>query len=195
MSYIIASRDLSLKDRSNFRQAGIQSGISRALALAIARQSSELVVRDLWPSDLGLKDWISFTDAADRWINVTPLQPAVMVISKILCLSPEPHVSRMVFIRGPNVIAIHQLDGLYAEIPFWKMVAGQFVSPEAKEVLDRMTGPHQILPDCAGMEGYLSEPIILEPMTLFQVTLSPARFSDQIVIGGFMIERLGVNIA
>ena len=68
MSYVVPTNELTLTDIKMFRSAAIEAGITRALALGIARSRDELVVRGALPST-------DFGGAAIGWTDRAVSEP------------------------------------------------------------------------------------------------------------------------
>jgi len=97
MSYILPVRDLEPKDRQQFRMSVQKLCIERALNIGLARVKEELVIRDLFPSDLGLKDW-SIPDS-QPWIRYN-IHQCTLAFYKVLQLGANPTASKLTFRWG-----------------------------------------------------------------------------------------------
>lgn len=198
MSYVIPVRDISLEKRKDFRKVSIEYGTKRALAKGIARESDGLTIRELLPQDIGLKNWqVDLVDGRKNWVHSAVNQHAVVVIYKVMLLSPDPGATQLHTYAGPaSRNGMFQLDSLYTEIPFWKMITDAIMSPEAREVMERMTGPPvKILPEIGAMEGYFSDVMVYDPQQIVRIDVVSTKVcTDMIVLGGFVIETAGFNI-
>ena len=196
----IPSRDISIEDKKQFRERTIAVGIHRAKAVAIANLEENLTWRDLAPEDVGLTSWATPPTRAGEyttWISHTVLVGTVLCIYKILQLSINPTVASMRFLVGPVTIkGIHELEACYSGLPIIKNLAKALMSPEAKEVLDRLAGRDEmgVSPDLGSpMEAYFGEPYIYEPhyQVVIQVKSRQDSPGDYLVLGGYVIERIG----
>lgn len=198
MSYIIPTRDLGIEKRAAFRNAAIENGVRFALSTGLARTREELSVRDLLPVDIGLKYWqVNLKAGNITWIFTTIQNSMIVTIYKIMVLCPDPGAIQLhIYNNNSARTGMYPLEPLYAEIPFWKMITDSMMSPEAREVMNRMTGPPvKIQPEIGAMEGYFSEIHGYKPNSSIRMDLVSNKDSiDRIMLGGFVIERRGTSI-
>lgn len=196
MSYIIPSKDLTIKQKESYRGQVLDTMMSRALSTRTILDEAVGLMRELLPSDLGLKNWVTPEQKAGEdkvWIahNVNHRQ---ISIYKILQLSSEPGVSQITFIRNGSIEGIHPLESIYGSLPFWKLLASTLLSPQATKVLERLAGkPIKMLPDIVEMEGYFSEPYIFDREDRVEITLltSQPTPGDTLYLGGLVVEPVG----
>jgi hypothetical protein len=196
MSYIIPARDIDIARKQEFRSLAIESLIVRALALELARNRYDFVIRDLMPQDLGLPNW-GINIGPNSWISATINRQQVVGIYKVMQLGLNPTASGISFRNSGSTMAIFNLESCYGGLPIIKNLAQALVSPEAREVLVRMVGPSEIhtFPELgAPMEGYFSEPIIYNPRDFMTIALTTSGASDYLVLGGFVCEPKGITV-
>lgn len=202
MSITIPARDLSMADKNYYRSQVLVQAKTRLKQLMGYSEFSEL---DLSPQHLGLNSWATPALSArawNPWINVTVGNNKVIAIYKFLQLSLNPSVTSLKIWLGPraNCMGIHELEHCYSGLPIIQTLARSLLSQEAKAVLDRMTSKDDIPvhPDLGSpMEGYFSEPYILDPDNMYQIEVKARQDSpgDYLVLGGYVIEPRGQTIA
>ena len=203
MSTTIPSRDISIEDKKLFRERTIAAGIWRAKTKGIAVDDMELKWRDLAPEDVGLTAWATPATRAGEyttWITHLVSMMSALCIYKVLQLSNNPTVASMRFLVGSGTVkGIHELEACYSGLPIIKNLAKALMSPEAKEVLDRLAGRDEmgVSPDLGSpMEAYFGEPYVYDPQdqVIIQVKSRQDSPGDYLVLGGYVIERIGVTI-
>jgi len=204
MTITIPSRDIKKEDKKLFRERVLMAGVIRAKAKGIAFSEAELVWRDLAPEDVGLTSWATPSMLANTyttWISHTVSRYSILCFYKILQLSNDPTVASIKFWLGPRATTkgIHELEACYSGLPIIKNLAKALMSPGAKEVIDRLAGrDREVSPDFGSpMEAYFGEPYVYDPEDTFVVEVKSRKASpgDYLVLGGYVIERIGVTIA
>jgi len=168
------------------------------MAIALIPNSISCVIRDLRPEDLGLRSWAVPPIAANTptaWIRAFVSPTQVIGIYKVLQLSANPKVSTLELYRGARMrLGIHELESCYGGLPILKALQKALLSPEARQVLDRMAGrePMEAHPDFGShVEAYFSEPYVFGPNDTLElvVTARQDTVDDYLVLGGFVAER------
>ena len=188
MSYSIPLGELTLTDIKNFRRAAREAGIARAVELGVARNRSELVVRDAMPfTDFGAgavgwvaEQFITGVIAAAGWgspfsAGALPANAPTLARTKVA-----------VFYRYGDVEAAPQIAGMRFR------VGGQAASTKA-------TFQFQTQMQCY-MEPvvYFSEPVVYDPEDVVYIE---ALFAGAVAVGErcpfgcFIIERLGPTVS
>lgn len=197
MSYILPSREVSIKDRQAYRQACTEYIINRALSLAIGRGREELMIRQLLPEDLGLINWfVPSYQHSVKFVNHPIDKGAVIGIYKVLQLGVRPTARKISFRvgrSGATTLGIYDLDIIYSEIPILTQLKDLLqhsedlsILLENKELVENL----QANP----MEGYFTEPIRYDPESHALIELSVSESSDNyLVLCGFVCERVGKN--
>lgn len=204
MTITIPARDISIEDKKHFRSQTIQAGIARALNRGLAPSEHELIYRDLAPEDLGLTAWATPAMQGGpytTWISHTIVNKCYICIYKVIQLSSNPTVTSLRFWQGPRIatIGIHELEACYSGLPIIKNLAKALMSPEAKEVIDRLAGRDgmEISPDFgAPMEAYFSQPYVFDQDCSYVIEVKSRKNSpgDCLVLGGYVIEPVGMTI-
>ena len=194
MSYAISSWEISVQDKKAFRGGVLEALIARALHLKIAPNRYELIIRALMPADMGLTKWRTPRQepgATTLWINMCPAPGTIWGIYKIIQLSMNPKVTTMKFSRaGGNVeVALYQFEQITSLLPLLKKVEEFKTSHALQTIFGQVNN--------MVMEANLSEPVICQDDDIFQVRVtSPEgnRRGDKLMLGGFVVERIGRTI-
>jgi hypothetical protein len=189
MSYVVPTNELTLSDIRQFKTDGIKAGITRALALGLARTEQELVVRTALPfTDFGngavgwtLENYSGPIIAAAGWGSVfnagaLPANAPVLANSKIA-----------VFYKFANWSAAPTITGIRFRI------GGTGATTKAMYYLQLETGA-KLEPDV-----YFSEPVVYDPQDVVYIeayyNAAVAAGAEQFAFGCYLIERLGANIS
>jgi len=205
LSTTIPSRDISIEDRQKYRERTIEAALHRAVDKGLASDQYGLTCRDLAPEDLGLTAWATPAMSGGTytsWVAHTVASRRLTCIYKVLQLSNNPTVTSLRIWLGPRAttLGMHELEACYSGLPIIKNLAKALMSPEAKEVMDRLAGRDgmEISPDFgAPMEAYFSEPYGFEPNSHYVIEVKSRRNSpgDYLVLGGYVIEPVGATIS
>lgn len=188
MSYVIPTNELTLTDIKNFKIAAIEAGITRALALGLARSREELVVREANPdpdfSEPGAVGYainyyvtlaaIPLTAGTWDLVFSTVTAPVlarthVAVFYKIADADEDPQVTGVRFRVGPS--------GATTKASFFIQLP-----------IDNKLEP----------EVWLSEPVVYDPEdTLFIEWCARINTPDpeELSFGCFIIERTGATVS
>jgi hypothetical protein len=196
---ILPVYDVGINDRKSFRAQCYEMLRSRFNHFFNDQYPSTTVL-DLRPCDVGLTSWETPELKAQKWTKWVDysLQPPKMVaIYKILQLSSKPKVSEMRVMSGASIMGEYGLEPCYAGLPILDNLRRLALSPDAKEVMERLTG-EAIRESIIGtiMEGYLTEPVIFDPQQTMRVSLMSYEDTpgDHLVLGGFVIEPSGMRV-
>jgi hypothetical protein len=189
MSYVVPTNELTLSDIRQFKTDAIKAGISRALALGLARVETELVVRTALPfTDFGngalgwlLESYANPVIAAAGWGSVfsagaVPAFAPVLANSKIAVFYKFANWS-----AAPTVTAVRfRIGGTGATTK-----AMYFMQLETSAKLE---------PDV-----YFSEPVVYDPQDVVYIeayyNAAVAVGAEGFAFGCYVIERLGANIS
>jgi len=186
MSYPIPTNELTLSDIKVFKNAAIEAGIIRALALGLARTEKELTVRYMLPAtDLGaaigwsLELYQAAATAGAIWSSMfnigAPVYPT-LANSKVL-----------VFYKFANYTAPPVLTGIRFR------VGGTGATTKATFFL-QLESNAKLEPDV-----YFSEPIIYDPQDVVFLEgywpVAQAAGNELFAYGAFIIERIGANVS
>ena len=198
MSTTTPTKDISIEERQKYRQGVIEAGKAQAIYRCLAPSREELIWRDLAPEDLGLTAWatpaIPSGGSYTAWISHTVATRCCICIYKVLQLSNNPTVTSIrLKLAAHTIWGIHELETCYSGLPIIKNLAKALMSPEAKEVMDRLAGRSDIgvSPDFgAPMEAYFGEPYVYNSLDqcVIEVKSRAASPGDYLVLGGYVIE-------
>ena len=189
MSYVVPTNELTLSDIRQFKADGIKAGITRALALGLARTESELVVRTGLPlTDFGtaatgwqIESYNGPIIAAAGWGSVfqfgaLPGSAPTLANSKIAVFYKFANWS-----AAPTITAIRFRIG------------GTGATTKAMYFLQLETGA-KLEPDV-----YFSEPVVYDPQDVVYIeayyAAAVAAGAEQFAFGCYVIERLGATIS
>jgi len=204
MSTTIPARDISIEDKKLYRERTIEVALHRAVNKGLASSKDGLTCRDLAPEDLGLTAWatpaILSGGSYTTWISHIVATRCCICFYKVLQLSNNPTVTSIrLKLAAHTIWGIHELETCYSGLPIIKNLAKALMSPEAKEVMDRLAGRSDIdvSPDFGSpMEAYFGEPYIYDSQDtcVIEVKSRASSPGDYLVLGGYVIEPVGVTI-
>lgn len=189
MSYVIPTNELTLTDIKAFRGAAVEAGIARALALGLARDRAELVVREAFPlADLG--------GAAAGWNTENYLSmviPAVNAWCSAFSTGALPGTQRQL---ATTQVAIFYKFADVAANPVVNAVRYRVGAAGAST----KTSFFLQLPTQAKLESdvYFSEPVIYDPQSWLYIEIYPTGNlggQEPIPMGCFIVEPLGGTIS
>lgn len=190
MSYIVATRDIAIKDRALYRQQSVEYITRGCLEQGIARDIWKLKVRDLLPIDLGLLSWeVPKHQRFVRFVQHTVRENTVLCIYKVLQIGADPTARLITFRLGRNItLGKHNLDIIYSELPIMKQLKDVIKSQESLiEIIKNNALKHYLLSN--PMEGYFTEPFIYIQGSDVVIDLELSHSGDNyIVLGGFVAE-------
>jgi len=187
MSYPIPTNELTLTDIRGFKEGAIRAGISRALALGIARVEEELVVREAHPgTDFSAPGAVGWTNeyyitqgaaAALAWALVFDTnavcqlaRTSVAVFYKIADAAEDPVTTAVRFRVG--------LTGATTKASFF-----------IQQFIDIKLEP----------EVWLSEPVVYDPEDWLFIEhygrAATAAGGEELSFGCFIVERTGGTIS
>ncbi len=187
MSYAIPTNELSLADRKAFINGAVQAGIARALALGIARQRAELVVREAHPgTDFSAPGAVGWTN--EYYITqgaAANLVWALACNTGAVCQLARTSVAAFYKIadadNNPVTTAVRFRVGLTGATTKASFFIQQFIDIKLEP------------------EVYLSEPVIYDPEDWLFIehygrAATPAA-GEELSFGCFIIERAGGTIS
>lgn len=202
MSHLIPSWDLSIEAREHFREGTVRAGIARAMSQCLAQNEHELVVLGLLPSYLGLRKWIvPEQHPVDDWFTwikhkTSPLVIAITHVSIVFPVTPGLNLLRFGLGESLNTTkAVFSLSSLYSIGPLLKALEEDIsISRIAEANNDRER--IEWLKNWPIMDGYFSEPIVYGPADFINIQLCcDSAEKAGLVLGGFVIERVGVTVS
>jgi len=189
MSYVIPTNELTLTDIKSFRGGAIEAGIIRALALGIARNREELVVREATPhTDL----WDGVSGYAAEYYTTRALFPAVagtwaLVYDTALLTAPALGRTKVaVFYKIADSMADPQVTGVRFRV-------GATGATTKASFLIQLPIDNKLEP-----EVYLSEPVVYDPediMFIEWVARAATPATEELSFGCFIIERTGGTVS
>jgi len=189
MSYVIPTNELTLTDIKNYKAAAISAGISRALALGLARSAEELVVRSALPfTDYGngavgwtLEFYQGPIIAAAGWgspfnAGALPANAPTLANTKVA-----------VFYKFADYTAAPVMEGVRFR------VGGTGATTKAMFMFQLEQGA-KLEPDV-----YFSEPVVYDPQDVIYIEAyyraAQAAATEQFAFGSFIVERVGANVS
>lgn len=179
MSYIIPRDECTLTDLRNFRDAAVEKGIQRAVELRIVTDRKQLVVR-------GFQNIADAGAALDQW-RTTAL---VAIGAEYGCFQ-----NAAVITLAPNRLVVFYKIGV-EEIPMpvsllrfrLNAMAGNITAAfDLEQLINSLVS-----------EGYFSQPVIIDPNTLFTANvvcrINTGAFT-RVQLGAYTIEPVGGIIA
>jgi hypothetical protein len=191
MSYIVPTNELTLTDIKAYRSAAVEAGITRALALGLARSRDELIVRQALP----------FTDFPLGWFQEQYRNP-VIAAAGWGCAFDFNLAGAGVLPGNAPVLANSKVAVFYK----W---ANYTAAPIAIGVRFRVGGTgattkgifHTQLDTGSKLEPdlYFTEPVIYDPQDVVFIelyyTAAVAVGAELFAFGCFITERAGANVS
>jgi len=188
MSYTLPTNEITLTDIRGFRSAAIESGITRALALGLARSREELIVRSALPAtDFG---------AATGWAIEQYRNPVIAAAGwgspfdtgALPAFAPTLANSKVaVFYKFADYSANPMVSGVRFR------VGGTGATTKASFMIQLETGA-KLEPDV-----YFTEPVVYDPQDVvyieFYYTGAVAALAEDFAFGCYIVERAGANIS
>jgi len=206
MSYLIPVSDLSIEKRGTYRGLVLEALTNRQKT--ICGDLSVFVPRELLPQDLGLSSWETpevtqwqtpeVTQKWTPWVNYITSPESVLAIYKLTQLHHDPNISQIKILRSGSTLGIHNLDCCYGGLPIIKNLQLALLDPTTRKVLEKLSsdGENFNFWGIGIMEGWFSEPYIIDGDSRLIIEISGRKASrDQIVLGGFIIERRGTTVS
>jgi hypothetical protein len=190
MSYVVPTNELTLTDIKTFRSNAIEAGITRALALGIARTRDELVVRTALPStDYSVA-------AATGWALEFYTNPAIAAAGwgSVFGTGAVPAFAP---ILANSKVAIFYKFADYSVAPVITgvrfRVGGTGATTRASFFFQLETGA-KLEPDV-----YFTEPVLYDPQDTVYIeayyTAAVGAGGENFAFGSFIVERLGATIS
>ncbi len=189
MSYVVPTNELTLTDIKMFRSAAIEAGITRALALGIARSRDELVVRGALP-------FTDFGGAAIGWTIEQYRNPVIAAAGwgsafdagALPAFAPTLANSKVaVFYKFADFTAAPVVTGVRFR------VGGTGATTRASFFQQLEMGA-KLEPDV-----YFTEPVVYDPQDVVYIELyydaAQAALAEQFAFGCYIVERLGATVS
>lgn len=185
-NYLIPSWETLVKNKEQYR-FGIKKTLT-AIAQKMGMSLPEIMIRSLMMQDLGLQGWRTPRQASAGeapWIDIEVPPNTVISIYKFTQLSLNPQVSSIRVEADYGSLVQVEMSGLYGLIPILTKLSEIEVGKKIELMfggLDKMV-----------MEGYLSSPLFFKGIQRLKISVTypyGSYLSDEIVIGGFVGERL-----
>jgi len=190
MSYAIPTNELTLSDIKQFKVNAQDAGIARAIALGIARDRSELVIREANPDpDFAMPILSGYTDnhyvtgaaiAANAWYPVFDLVVAPPALVPVLARTQVA-----VFYK----IADAAVAPTCTAVRFRVGVTGNSTkaSFHTQLAFDNKLEP----------EVWLSEPVVYDPEDVLYIEFYPRAIcnNEELSFGCFILERVGATVS
>jgi hypothetical protein len=187
MSYAIPTNEITLTDRKAFVNAAIEAGITRALALGIARSRQELVVREAHPGT-------DFTDpAGSGWTNEYYITPGA---AGALAWALAPDTGAVPQLARTKVAVFYKIMDAAADpmVTAVRFRVGQTGATTKASFFIQSFIDIKLEP-----EVYLTEPIVYDPedwlFIQFYGRAATAVAGEELGFGCFIVERVGGTIS
>lgn len=192
MSYVVPTNELTLTDIKNFKMAAVEAGIVRALALGLARDRIELVVREAHPHT-------DFNDpVANGWLNeyyVTAGAIGALVWVGAFGLSTAALVRPPQLARTKVAVFYKIMDA--AEDPVVTAVRFRVGATGATTKASFMV--QQFIDIKLEPEVWLTEPVVYDPEDWLYIEMycraATAAAGEELSFGCFIVERTGGTIS
>lgn len=186
MSYIVPTNELTLTDIKGFRASAVEAGITRALALGLARTRDELIVRMAFP----------FTDFPNGWTIEQYRNPLIAAVGwgsvfdagAVPAFAPALANSKVaVFFKFADYSVAPVISGIRFR------VGGTGATTKAFFFQQLETGA-KLEPDV-----YFTEPVVYDPQDTVYLEAyydAPvAALGEAFAYGCFIVERAGANVS
>lgn len=189
MSYVIPTNELSLADRKAFIAGAVEAGISRALALGVARGRDELVVREALPrEDLGT--------AATGWVANNYLSMVIPAANAWCSAFSNGALPGTAFQLARTQVAVFYK---FADTEGAPVVTGLRFRVGVTGATTKSVFSIQ-LPTEAKLEPdlYFTEPVIYDPEDWLYIEIYPTgniAGQEHIPFGCYIVERTGGTIS
>ena len=218
MGYTIPGCELNQEQKEHFRNTVMQTLAVKACSFnmfppsanltpeQIMREAQKyLTIRDLLPSDLGLKSWLTrFPAGKHDVVNnnssiINNNNNSIIGIYKFLETSTHPRAIELEIIISNETVGLNNLETCYGGLPTVAGLAELLMDLEAKEVMERMAGDVH-LPEIFGQhaEGWFQPPYILLPNRQVRISVTyrdgPVA-DDNLVLVGLIAEPKGMRVA
>ena len=193
---LIPSHELLTKQKQKYRDSIQRTMVNRALALKWIIREDEAILRGIKCSDLGLTSWQippTKKQILTSWIQTTNIDYRLISICKVIPLSLNPSISRLV-VSSPRFTRLCdiEIDKLYNLLPIIQRL--KIIEEEDPGwVKSYFGGIDQVC-----MEGYLSEPVLIGENYQLQVEISTkcdSQDKEELILDGFVLERTGLTIS
>lgn len=201
MSYLIPVNDISPEKRERHRGSVLEALTNRQKNLYGDLPNFNLpnFTRELLPQDLGLSSWETpgITQMWAPWVNYITSPETVLAIYKLTQLHHDPNISQIRVRNSCSVFGVHDLNCCYGGLPIIKNLQLSLLDPTTRKVLEKLSdGENFNFWGIGIMEGWFSEPYIIDGDRRLIIEISGRKASrDQIVLGGFIIERRGTTVS
>jgi hypothetical protein len=189
MSYVVPTNELTLTDIKSFRMAAAEAGVTRALALGIARTREELIVRHALP-------FTDFGGAAIGWTIEQYRNPVIAAAGwgspfdagALPAFAPTLANSKVaVFFK----FADYDPNPVITGVRF--RVGGTGATTKATFFFQLETGA-KLEPDV-----YFTEPVVYDPQDVVYIEsyydAPVGALGEDFAFGAFIIERAGANVS
>jgi hypothetical protein len=189
MSYIVPVNECTLTDLKAFRSAAIEAGITRALALGLARSREELIVRAALP-------FTDFGNNALGWTIEQYRNPAIAAVGwgsvfdagAVPAFAPVLANSKVaVFYKFADYDSNPTISGLRFRI------GGTGATTKASFFLQLETGA-KLEPDV-----YFTEPVVYDPQDVVYIEAYydavVGALGEDFAFGAYIVERAGATVS
>ena len=192
MSYTLANWEISVENRKAFRGCLLEAMIARAMSLAIIEDRASGNIRLLTAKDVGLKRWRTppqEPNVSNIWIYIQVPVGQIFGFYKLIQLSKKPTVTTISYslgVSGATILANHDFEHLYSMLPVLEKL---WEHKSEKDIQSLFGGVDQMV-----MEAYFTEPILYLPQDYIRIGVKAPegnKRGDKLMLGGFVLERIG----
>jgi len=168
--------------------------VKRALDLRIQREPSNLAIRHIMPSDVGLRSWVVKNSTIPTYTDYTNFVKSelpgyrLIGIYGITQLSPNPKVNEIIFRKGQTgaaTLGIYGLPVLYKPLP---------ILDQLKAILEDPEKLNELISDGI-MEGFFTDPHVYDPIDTVYIDVGSGDVEgDFLLLEGFVCEPFGARI-
>lgn len=186
MSYIIPTNELTLTDIKKFKSDAMEAGVQRAMALGLARERTELVVRHALP----------LTDFPNGWVIEQYRNPAILAAGWGSVFDAGAVPAFAPALANTKVAVFYKYANYSAAPVMWGVrfrVGGTGATTKATFFQQLETGA-KLEPDV-----YFSEPVVYDPTDVVYIEGyyggPVAALTEAFAFGCYIVERLGANVS
>ena len=186
-NYILPAHDVLVKEKQNYRRAIQDTMVSVAFQLGLITHKEDALIRGIKCSDLGLTSWQippTKKQTLTTWIHATSYRK-ILCIYKVIPLSTTPTVSRLVIKQDRAHLWDGEINSLYSVLP----IIQRLKTIEEEDIGWTKAYFGDIDQIC--MEGYFSEPIIIDVGACLDVEISTkcdSQGQEELILDGFVLE-------
>ena len=191
MSYTVPTNELTLTDIKNYRGAAVEAGIAEALALGVARNRDELVVREALP-------FTDFGAGAVGWTIEQYRNPVIAAAGWGSAFNAGAVPANAPVLGNTKVAVFYKFADYTAAVPqnvtgVRFRVGGNGATTKASFFFQLIAGA-KLEPDV-----YFTEPVVYDPQDTVYIEIyytgAVAALAENFAFGCYIIERVGATVS